>query len=164
MKHSLLLPLLIRISNHIHRTKLSRTKLKTPKNQIVTYPVQEGNEVNVAYSTLQGTLKQTESTSKNQTKKATPSVALQGDYHKQEEKEDNKVHEKEKPVASVTSSRKLDLQATKKTKTKSDTYAYTVIDDDCPDPLIWLTIHNSSPDDPESKLTLYRESKSSILD
>ena len=52
----------------------------------------------------------------------------------------------------------------KKTKTKSDAYAYTVIDDHCPDPPIWLTMHNSSPDDPDSKLTLYRESKNSILD
>ena len=126
--------------------------------------VQEGNEVNVASSTLQGTSNQTESTSTHQTKQATPSVSLQGDYHEQEEKEDKKVYAKEKPVVSVTSSRKLDLQAMKKTKTKSDAYAYTVIDDDCPDPPIWLTIHNSSPDDPDSKLMLYRESKNSILD
>lgn len=79
--------------------------------------VQEGYEVNVASSTLQGTSNQTESTSTHQTKQATPSVSLEGDYHEQEEKEDKKVYATGKPVVSVTSSTKFDLQAM---KTKTD--------------------------------------------
>lgn len=38
-----------------------------------------------------------------------------------------------------------------------------MIDDDHPDPSVWLNIDNSSPEDPQSRLVLYKESKPSIL-
>lgn len=38
-----------------------------------------------------------------------------------------------------------------------------MIDDDHPNPSVWLNIDNSSPEDPQSKLVLYSESKPSIL-
>ena len=38
-----------------------------------------------------------------------------------------------------------------------------VINDDSPDPPLWVKLENCNPDDPESKLILYEASKSSIL-
>ena len=39
-----------------------------------------------------------------------------------------------------------------------------VIDDGFPDPTIWLSFRNICPDDPDATITLYKESKSNILD
>ena len=94
---------------------------------------------------------------------ANASVCPEGDILEEKKKEEKEVHEKDKSVASGCSE-KLDMPAMKK-KTNQNTgaHTFTVIDDDSPDPPIWLTIHNSCPDDPASQLTLYKESKASIV-
>ena len=44
----------------------------------------------------------------------------------------------------------------------SSTSPVTVINDDFPDPPLWVKLEKSSPDDPEYKLILYQASKSSV--
>ena len=39
----------------------------------------------------------------------------------------------------------------------NETKPFIVIDDNSRNPKIWLTIHSSCPDDPESAMTLYKE-------
>ena len=44
----------------------------------------------------------------------------------------------------------------------SSTSPVTVINDDFPNPPLWVKLEKSSPDDPEYKLILYKASKSSV--
>ena len=50
------------------------------------------------------------------------------------------------------------------TSSQDETNPVTVIDDEFPDPTIWLSFRDICPDDPDATITLYKESKSNILD
>ena len=75
-------------------------------------------------------------------------------------KRKNNGHENLKPDTSHALSGTLNVPTFEKTQ---ENEAVLVIDDDHPDPSVRLNIDNSSPEDPQSKLVLYSESKPSIL-
>lgn len=50
------------------------------------------------------------------------------------------------------------------TNPQDETNPVTVIDDEFPDPTIWLSFRDICPDDPDATITLYKESKSNLLD
>lgn len=50
------------------------------------------------------------------------------------------------------------------TNPQDEANSVTVNADEFPDPTIWLSLRNVCPDDPDATITLYKESKSNILD
>ena len=110
-----------------------------------------------------------QSTVEEETKKASPksfygsasiSVSLKGDFPEMETEKGNNGHHNLKAGNSHAPSATLNIPTLEKTQ-ESD--AVVVIDDDHPDPSIWLKIDKRSPEDLQSKLVLYSESKPGIL-
>lgn len=91
---------------------------------------------------------------------ASTSVSPKVDFPEMETEKENNGDNNLKPGTSHAPSGTLDVPTLEKTQ-KSE--AVLVIDDDHPNPSVWLNIDNSSPEDPQSKLVLYSESKPSIL-
>ena len=91
---------------------------------------------------------------------ASTSVSPKVDFPEMETEKENNGHDNLKPGTSHAPSGTLDIPTLEKTQ---ESEAVLVIDDDYPDPRVWLNIDNSSPEDPQSKLVLYSESKPSIL-
>ena len=156
----------IRVANHRDHSAegVDTTVTATPDFEKAACSVSfEGNTIHSMPSVL------SQSTVDEEKKKASPkrfqgrasnSVSSKGDLPEMETEKENNGRHNLKAGTSHAPSATLDIPTLEKTR-ESD--AVVVIDDDHPDPSIWLNIDNSSPEDPQSKLVLYSESKPGIL-
>ncbi|XP_068726255.1 uncharacterized protein [Montipora capricornis] len=88
----------------------------------------------------------------------------QKDKGQDEKSQENNTEQDKREENKVTISLLSGTEGNYGTNPQDEANSVTVNADEFPDPTIWLSLRNICPDDPDATITLYKESKSNILD